>query len=155
MSQADPGQTLHDFLSHAETVVDAPAGRVWSAVLNPNDWHGTIMAHVSGPKDEVGEYLEVTPADQPETVMLRVHNVEMEPHKRRTIRIHTGDDAFTGYSTWTLHDRGEQTLVTYDVFTRYPFPSEMTVEQVRDISRQGNEEGLRRLKAFVETGVRS
>lgn len=154
MPQADDGQVLHDFLSHAETVVQAPAERVWSAVLNPNDWHGTLMTHVSGPAGEVGEHLKVTPVDQPGMTMLLVHNVEMEPHRRRTIRIHTADDSFTGYSTWTLQDRGAETLISYDVFTRYPFPKEMTVDQVRAISRQGNEEGLRRLKLFVETGAK-
>jgi hypothetical protein len=153
MPQADDSQVLHDFLSHAETVVQAPAERVWAAVLNPSDWHGTLMTHVGGPKDEVGEQLVATPVDQPDTVMLRIHNVEMVPNRRRTIRIHTPEDVFTGYSSWVLQDRGEETLVGYDVFTRYPFPREMTVEQIRDASRQGNEEGLRRLKAFVETGA--
>jgi uncharacterized protein YndB with AHSA1/START domain len=154
MSQADDGQVLFDFLSHAETLIQAPAEKVWAAVLNPSDWHGTLMIHVSGPRHEVGEELVATPPDQPDAVMLRIHNVEMEPNRRRTIRIHTPEDVFTGYSTWVLHERGGETLVGYDVFTRYPFPREMTVDQIRDLSSRGNEEGLRRLKAFVETGER-
>lgn len=152
MPQSDASTALVDFLSHAETVVQAPVERVWAAVLNPNDWHGTIMTHVGGPKGEVGEELHVTAPGQPDAVMLRVHNAEMVPHRRRTIRIHTGEDVFTGYSSWVLQQRGEETLVGYDVFTRYPFPKEMTLDQVRAIAHQGNEEGLRRLKAFVETG---
>jgi hypothetical protein len=98
MSQADDEAVLADFLSHGEAVIHAPDSKVWAAVLNPSDWHGTLMAHVSGPQHEA--------------------------------------------------------LVGYDVFTRYPFPAEMTHEQIRDLSRRGNEEGLRRLKSFVEPGVR-
>lgn len=132
----------------------ASVGGVRAGVLNPSDWDGTLMTHVSGPKREVSEEQVATPVDQPGVVMLRIHNVEMDPNTRRTIRIHTPDDTFTGYSTWVLQDRGEETLVGYDVFTRYPFPREMSVDEIRDISERGNEEDLRQLKALVETGER-
>lgn len=154
MSQSDDGQALVDFLSHAETLVNAPVAKVWAAVLAPNDWHGTYAVHAGGPEGEVGEQFKVTPVDQPDTTMLIICNAELVPHKRRTIRVHTADDTFTGYATWALQDRGAETLVSYDVFCRYPFPREMTPDQIEAAAQQGNEEGLRRLKAFVETGER-
>lgn len=151
MSQSDDGQVLVDFLSHAEIVVQAPPKEVWAAVADTNGWHGTRMVHVDGPVGEVGERFHVTPADQPDMVMLHADNVELVPERRRTIRIHTADGTFTGYSSWILQDRGAETSVTYDVFCRYPFPREM-VDGLGALAQQQNEEGLRRLKAFVETG---
>ena len=52
-----------------------------------------------------------------------LENVELEPGRRRTIRVNAPDGTFYGYSSWTLADSDDGTMVTYDVYCRYPMPA--------------------------------
>jgi hypothetical protein len=148
MPQSDT--VLVDFLSHAEIAIGAGPDAVWPAIADTNGWHGTHLARAGGPRGEVGERFHASPPDHPDMIMLHLTNVELEPGRRRTIRIHTPDGQFSGYSSWTLTGDGASTIVAYDVFCLHPFPKEAVGDDLLAQAQAGNEEGLRRLKAFVE-----
>jgi hypothetical protein len=84
--------------------------------------------------------------------MLQLENVELVHERRRTVRIHTGEGQYVGFSSWALQDRGGETLVSYEVYCFHPFPKETVRGDMGALAQQANDDGLRRLKAFVETG---
>jgi hypothetical protein len=150
MSQAEDGQVLVDWVMHNDIEIDAPAEAVWPAIVDTNGWHGTTATSIAGPKGDVGERFDVTYPQAPGGVMLRLQNVELVPQGRRTIRIENPDGRFIGYSSWILEPRGEQTIVTYDVYCLSPFPKESATDDIVQQGSRQSADGLGLLKAFVE-----
>jgi uncharacterized protein YndB with AHSA1/START domain len=149
MSTPENGLVQVDFLSHAETVIAAPAETIWPAIVDPNPWHGSQLISVGGPKGEVGERFHGVDPANPEVVQLYVQNAEMVPHRRRTIRITFGDGTYSGYSTWTLKPKGSETIATYEIFCLYAMPAEAAAGAAA-IAQAGAEASLKLLKEYVE-----
>ncbi len=151
MPSTEEGQVLVDWVLHNDIVIAAPSRAVWVAVLDTNSWHGTTATSVSGPRGEVGERFDVVHPQAPETVSLRLLNVELAPRRRRTVRIELADGRFVGYASWILAPRGEDTHVTYDVFCLQSFPPEAVTEDLPEQASRHSQQGLENLKAFVES----
>lgn len=160
MSQPDTDTIVMNFVSHGELAIAATPDEVWPAILDTNGWHGTNTVSVGGPKGEVGERFNVFPMAQPDgaatTVsdanppMLTLETAEIEPGRRRTVRIHGPDGSYTGYSSWRLTGEGEGTVVAYDAYCFFPFPKAYVTETFHADAQKQNLDGLQRLKAFVE-----
>ncbi|MEZ4588218.1 MAG: hypothetical protein R2909_17710 [Gemmatimonadales bacterium] len=113
-----------DLVTHSEISIDRPAALIWPRILDPSAWkQGASLRHHAGPVGAVGEiFAAVEPAD-PGKVAFYVENVELEPRRRRTIKLiapagATGSGgSLIGYASWTLTESGGRTVVRYDVYS--------------------------------------
>ena len=139
-----------DFITHNEVLIDAAPAEVWPYVLDTDGWHRTmLMVPVGGARGEVGERFHAVPREQAGVVAFHVENVELDPARRRTIRLESTEGAFMGFSTWALVERAGATALTYDVFSYYEVPAEY-VDALRSSGQTYMDEGLAALKALVE-----
>ena len=139
-----------DFITHSEILIDAKPADIWPLIVDPSSWHATMdMVPVDGPAGEVGQRFHAVPKGYPDAVAFHVVNAEVEPDRRRTMRLESTEGAFMGFSSWTLSERGAQTALSYDVYTHYAVPAEH-LEALR--AGQGKmDEGLVRLKDVIES----
>jgi hypothetical protein len=147
------GVAIVDLVTHNEVNIAARPGAVWPHILDINGWHpAQILRHVGGPVEAVGERFSASPHQMPETVTLYVVTVELQPQRRRTVRLHSADERYLGYATWVLADRGEHTAVSYHVYCHQPVPQGMGNEELLQQTRLRMDLGLQNLKRLVETG---
>jgi uncharacterized protein YndB with AHSA1/START domain len=146
-----PATIVVDLVTHSEVLIDASPATIWPSILDTNDWHKhQTVVPVGGPSGEAGERFHSTPHGQPDLVLLNIEAVEVEPRKRRTIRIDMPGFGFIGFATWTLVERNSGTAVAYDVYCRHPVPVEAWNDGLMGQMRQGMDEGLLNLKALIE-----
>jgi len=121
---APPPMVDMDFVVHSAIFVDAPRDVVWPLIVDTNSWFDSQQTRsVGGPVGKVGERFHATAAGS-NVVALQLENVELEPGRRRTIRINAPDGTFVGFSSWALADSASGTAVTYDVYCRWPMPAD-------------------------------
>ena len=144
---AAPQMIDMDFVVHSAIHVNAPRDVVWPLIVDTNSWFEGQHTHsVGGPVGKVGERFHAKALGS-DVVALHLENVELEPGRRRTIRINSPDGTFAGFSSWTLADSAGGTAVTYDVYCRWPMPVDTDLDALlADASRRA----LANLKVVVE-----
>jgi hypothetical protein len=139
-----------DFLIHGKIRIAAGADAIWPHVLDPSGWQTQRLVHAGGEPGEIGERFHAVAAADPTTPLFHVETVELAPLQRRTIRLTALDGTFLGYSTWALTEAGDETVVAYDVYCRYPAPPGGAPADVTAQAQRGTDENMLRLKALVE-----
>lgn len=152
-----------NLVTHSEVTINRRAELVWPKVVDPNEWkQGLKIWHHAGPVGDVGEILAAgDPADRSKVAFL-IENVEMVPHRRRTIKLYLENGKLLGYASWTLREGAGRTIVSYDVYSETLLePAEAqstTVEQLRAAEKAALatnqkrfDDELRGLKRLVET----
>ncbi|MGE0552086.1 MAG: hypothetical protein AB7R55_01525 [Gemmatimonadales bacterium] len=112
-----------DLVTHSEVTIDRTAAAVWPRIVDPSAWkQGATLRHHAGPAGAVGEVFAALEPGDPGKVAFYVENVELEPGRRRTIKLIApgaggSGGALIGYASWTLTERGGRTVVRYDVYS--------------------------------------
>jgi hypothetical protein len=108
--------------SHTEVLIDLPADVIWPHIIDPGKWkQGASVFHVAGPKGALGEVSGAAMPDAPETVIFYAKTVELEPNRRKTIKLYGTDNGpLIGFASWELEAEGDSTRVSYHVYSEMP-----------------------------------
>jgi hypothetical protein len=141
-----------DFLTHSKVHIAAGAAAIWPHIVDLGGWRrGQILVPLGDVKGLVGDRFHAAAPEAPDVALYHVENAELVPEQRRTIRLDALDGTFMGFATWELTPAGDGTVVAYDVYTRGPMlPPGQSAEELLAWAQQVMDEGLSRLKAFIE-----
>jgi pimeloyl-ACP methyl ester carboxylesterase len=105
--------------SHTSVLIELPAEAIWPHIIDPSEWkQGASVIHVAGPKGGLGEISGAVMLDAPETVLFYAKTVELEPNRRKTIKLYGTDNGpLIGYASWVLEPMGDSTRVSYHVYS--------------------------------------
>jgi hypothetical protein len=157
-ANAETPQPKMDLITHSEITVKATASDIWPYIVNPNAWkRGAKLVPVGGGAGGVGQKFEAVEGGK---VQFLAENAEFVPAWARTIRLSDLDGVLNGYASWRLVERGDATLVQYDVYCLVPVPGQFTPPSVsalglamtrfRDAQVKRYAEELQDLAALVE-----
>ncbi|HEX4936892.1 MAG TPA: hypothetical protein VFV33_27105, partial [Gemmatimonadaceae bacterium] len=122
---------------------------------------GNRLAHRSGPVGGVGEVFAAVNMTDPTRTDYFVENVELDPNRRRTIKLTSTDGVLVGFASFVLEEANGATKVGYHVYSETVIPparlKATTLEALRDSERAIRESSARRfheellaLKALAE-----
>lgn len=110
-------------VTHNEVTIARPASAIWPYIVDPSAWkQGNKLAHRAGPVGGVGEVFAAVNAESPDKTDYFVQNVELDPNRRRTIKLVSPDDVLIGFATFELREQGGTTVVRYDVYAESRVP---------------------------------
>lgn len=145
-----------NLLTHNAIVIARPAAAVWPYIVDPSSWkQGNRLVHRSGPVGQVGEVFASVSASTPNDADYFVQNVELEPNRRRTIKLYGRDGGMIGFAAFTLEESSGRTTVSYDVFAETILPpsraQETTPQALAESERVAREANARRFDAELAT----
>jgi hypothetical protein len=153
-----------DLNTHSEVTIDRSAAAIWPHIVDPSGWkQGARLRRHAGPAGEVGEVFAAQDPGDTATVSFFVENVELEPSRRRTIKLSAPAGALVGYASWTLRETAGRTVVQYDVYSETLLDAAqaqaMTPAQLAETERSSHatnkarfDQELLALKRLVEAG---
>jgi hypothetical protein len=105
--------------SHTSVLIDLPAEKIWPHIVDPSSWkQGASIIHIAGPEWGLGEITGAFMPDAPETILFYAKTVELEPNRRKTIKLYGTDDGpLIGFASWQLEPVGDSTRVSYHVYS--------------------------------------
>lgn len=119
-SAATPTVTT-DLVMHNEIVIKASPAKLWPLVVELNSWkQGAKLVSMGGPAGQQGERFKAVMGD--DQIVFYVENVEVEPQRRRTVRLNTVEGKLIGYAIWQLIPKGTETSFQYDVYSTVDLP---------------------------------
>ena len=110
-------------LAHSVVEIERSAAEIWPHILNPLPWkQGLRLRLLAGTADRVGALYGGFGEQSPGVIELLLQDVEIEPERRRTVKLMGRDGTLQGFATWTLEERDGATRVTYDVTSQSALP---------------------------------
>lgn len=110
-------------IAHSSVEINDSAAAIWPHILNPLPWkQGLRLRLLAGTADQVGALYGGFAEQTPEVIELLLQDIEMEPERRRTVKLMGPDGTLQGFATWTLEERDGSTRVAYDVTSESTLP---------------------------------
>jgi hypothetical protein len=108
--------------SHTSVLIDLPAEKIWPHIIDPSAWkQGASIIHIDGPEGGLGEVTGAIMPDAPETILFYAKTVELEPNRRKTIKLYgTEGGPLIGFASWQLEPVDGSTRVSYHVYSESP-----------------------------------
>ena len=140
-------QTL-DLVTHNGILIAAPPEEIWPRIEDPSGWKAGAQLV---PLDEQGTRFKAVMPDAPDVILFHVANVELDPPRRRSIRLNALDGALIGFASWELRPQGEGAWVAYHVYAQMPAPPEQPLpDDYRQANRDRFQQELEALRRLVE-----
>lgn len=140
-------QTL-DLVTRNGILIAASPQAIWPHIEDPGGWKAGAQLV---PLDEQGSRFKAVMPDAPDAILFHVANVELDPPRRRTIRLNALDGALIGFASWELRPQGEGTWVAYHVYTQMPAPPDQPPPaDYRQTNRDRFQQELETLRRLVE-----
>lgn len=119
-SRAQDARAATDLVTHSEVVIERPAAAIWPHVVDPSAWkRGVALRLHAGRQGTVGAVHAAIDAARPDVALFYTEDVEVVPHRQRTIKLYQPDGTLIGYATWWLREAGGRTTVGYDVYSEF------------------------------------